>query len=130
MNSTSITGRLGQDPELRYTTSGKPVTNLSLANVTGFGDNRQTHWFTVVAWNGQAEAVCNYLSKGAQIGIEGSLQTRRWVDRDGNSQTSVEIVANRVDFLDSGSRRAAEPAEDAGPLSHPPTPDEMDDVPF
>jgi single-strand DNA-binding protein len=130
MNSVSITGRLGQDPELRYTQSGKPVTNLSVANNTGFGDNRQTHWFTVVAWNGQAEAACTYLRKGSPVGVEGFLQTRKWTDRDGNPRTSIEIVANRVDFLGSGSDKAAESTDDAGPPSRPPTLQEMDDVPF
>jgi single-strand DNA-binding protein len=127
MNHVSITGRLGQDPELRYTQSGKPVVNFSLANNTGFGENRQTHWFTVVAWNGQAEAVVNHLEKGAQVGVEGFLQTRKWTDKEGNNRVSVEIVANRVDFL--GSFKSA---DDNGstPSTLLPAPDEADDVPF
>lgn len=126
MNHVSITARLGHDPELRYTNSGKAVTNLNVANTTGFGDTRQTHWFTVVAWNGQAEAVCNFLKKGAQIGVEGFLQTRKWADQDGNPRTSVEVVANRVDFLGSSPK-----SDDAiPPQPHPPTAEELDDVPF
>ena len=124
MNQVSITGRLGQDPELRYTNSGKAVTNLNVANTTGFGENRQTHWFTVVAWNGQAEAVCNYLKKGAQVGVEGFLQTRKWEDKEGNSRISIEIIANRIDFLNSQPSAAAPFSE------HPDISDTADDVPF
>ena len=129
MNQLSITARLGHDPELRYTNSGKAVTNLNVANTTGFGDTRQTHWFTVVAWNGQAEAVCTYLKKGALIGVEGFLQTRKWDDKDGNSRTSVEIVANRVDFLNT-NKSADESQPPPGYVPPASVPDNMDNVPF
>jgi single-strand DNA-binding protein len=123
-----MTGRLGRTPELRHTQTGKAVTNISLANSTGFGENKQTHWFTVVVWNGQAEAACNYLKKGAMIGVEGSLQTRSWEDRDGNDRISVEIVANRIDFLDSKGSSANETSNQP-PTTNQPISAE-DDAPF
>ena len=115
MNTISITGRLGRDPELRYTQTGKAVTNLSIANTTGFGENKQTHWFTVVCWNAQAEAVTQHLRKGSLVGVEGFLQTRKWKTREEEDRISVEITANRVDFLDpvvAYAERAATAEED------------------
>ena len=131
MNSISITGRLGQDPELRYTQTEKPVCNISVANTTGFGDNRQTHWFTVVCWQGQAEAVAQYLHKGSQVGVTGRLQTRKWEDYDGNNRISTEIVANTVDFLDpsSGDTIPPEQIPNSGPVNEAaPLPD--GEIPF
>ena len=103
MNSVQITGRLGQNPELRYTQTEKSVCNFSVANTTGFGDNRQTHWFKIVCWQGQAEAVAKYLHKGSQVGVTGRLTTRKWEDNDGNPRVSTEINAINIDFLDPPS---------------------------
>ncbi len=111
MNSISLTGRLGQNPELRYTQTEKPVCNLSVANTTGFGDNRQTHWFTVVCWQGQAEAVAQYLHKGSHVAVTGRLVTRKWEDQDGKNRVNTEIIANTVDFLDPSAPKDMIPPE-------------------
>ncbi len=106
-NRALLVGRLGRDPELRYTQSGTPVANLSLATDESYTDkegNRQsrTEWHKVVVWNRQAETVSNYLGKGRLVLIEGLLQTRKWQDQQGNNRYSTEIRAQRVVFMDSG----------------------------
>jgi len=106
LNKAQIIGRLGQDPELRHTGSGKAVANLRIATDESYTDrdgNRveQTEWHTVTVWERQAETCNEYLSKGSQVYVEGSLKTRQWEDRDGNDRYSTEIHAQRVQFLDS-----------------------------
>jgi single-strand DNA-binding protein len=108
LNKVMIIGRLGREPEMRYTPSGRPVTNFSVAAsrswVTSEGDRRvETEWFNVVAWGNLAEICKQYLSKGQQVYIEGRLQTRHWDDPEGNKHVSTEIVANEMIML--GERR-------------------------
>jgi len=105
LNKVMIIGHLGKDPEMRYTTSGKPVTTFSVATsrswVTSSGERRsETEWFNIVAWSSLAEICKQYLVKGRQVYIEGRLQSRRWEDDDGNNHSSVEIVANEMIILD------------------------------
>ena len=108
LNKVMIIGRLGRDPEMRYTPSGRPVTNFSVATsrnwTTSEGERRvETEWFNIVAWGNLAEICKQYLNKGQQVYIEGRLQTRHWEDQEGNKHTSVEIVANEMIIL--GDRR-------------------------
>lgn len=115
MNTVAIIGRLGKDPELKYTQSGKAVTTLSVAVDAG---RDEIAWVNVVCWEKTAEAVCEHLSKGAQVGIEGRLQTRQWQTNDGQQREVLEVVAHRVDFC--GSKRDGE--QRSGPKqqrSHP-----------
>lgn len=110
LNKVMIIGRLGRDPEMRYTPSGRPVTTFSVATNrswnTAEGEKRmETEWFNVVAWGNLAEICKQYLVKGQQVYIEGRLQTRRWDDKEGQKHTSVEIVANEMMML--GDRRDA-----------------------
>ena len=111
LNKVMIIGRLGREPEMRYTPSGRPVTNFSVATsrnwTTSDGERRtETEWFNVVAWGNLAEICKQYLTKGQQVYVEGRLQTRHWDDQEGNKHTSVEIVANEMIIL--GERRDAE----------------------
>jgi single-strand DNA-binding protein len=104
LNKVMIIGRLGRDPEMRYTPSGRPVTTFSVATsrswTTSKGDRRtETEWFNVVAWSNLAEICNQYLEKGKQVYIEGRLQTRHWEDDDGQRHSSVEIVANEMIIL-------------------------------
>ena len=106
LNQVTLVGRLGQDPELRYTQAGKAVTNLSVATSKQWKDasgNKQekTEWHRVIVWEQQAEHCHNYLSKGRQVFVIGSLQTREWEDENKNRRFTTEIVANRVGFLGS-----------------------------
>ena len=105
-NKVILIGRLGRDPELRYTQSGTPVANFPLATSETYTDkngNKQekTEWHKIVVWNNQAENVTKYLSKGRLALVEGSLQTRKWTDNQGQDRYTTEIRAQRVVFLDS-----------------------------
>jgi single-strand DNA-binding protein len=111
-----IIGRLGRDPEMRYTPSGRPVTTFSVATSrswnTSEGERRtETEWFNVVAWGSLAEICKEYLNKGQQVYIEGRLQTRHWDDEKGNKHTSVEIVANEMIMLGERRENNESPAE-------------------
>ena len=104
VNKVILVGNLGKDPELRYTPSGAAVVNFSLATSETYKDrdgNRQTktEWHNIVAWRQLAEICGKYLHKGKQVYIEGSLQTRKWQDRDGNDRYTTEIVANQMQML-------------------------------
>jgi single-strand DNA-binding protein len=106
-----IIGRLGRDPEMRYTPSGRPVTTFTVATSrtwnTSDGERRvETEWFNIVAWGNLAEICKQYLNKGQQVYVEGRLQSRTWDDAEGNKHTSVEIVANEMIML--SERREAE----------------------
>ena len=100
-----LIGRLGRDPETRYTKSGAPVVNFSIATDESWKDrsgNKQerTTWHDIVAWSAQAEFVQNYLRKGRLVYIEGRLQTRDWTDANNVKHYRTEIVANSVQGLD------------------------------
>ncbi|MBC8274152.1 MAG: single-stranded DNA-binding protein [Chloroflexi bacterium] len=105
LNRVMLIGNVGTDPEMRFTPSGNPVTSFRVATsrvyTTSEGERRQeTEWFTVVAWKKQAESCNQFLTKGQRVYVEGSLQTRSWEGRDGQKRVTVEVIANRVLFLD------------------------------
>jgi len=105
LNKVTIIGNTGQEPEMRYTPSGKPVTSFSVATnwvyTSPEGERRQeTEWFNVVAWNRLAEQCNQFLTKGKLVYVEGRLRTRNWEGQDGQNHTRVEVIANRVVFLD------------------------------
>jgi single-strand DNA-binding protein len=117
LNKVMIIGRLGRDPEMRYTPSGKPVTTFSVATHrswnTSEGERRtETEWFNVVAWGNLAEICKEFLAKNRLVYIEGRLQTRHWDDAEGVKHTSVEIVANEMIMLDErrDNENSPEPA--------------------
>ncbi len=106
VNKVIIIGNLGQDPELRYTGSGTAVCNLRLATNESYKDQdgqlvEKTEWHSVVAWSRLAEICGEYLKKGSRVYFEGSLQTRSWEDRDGNTRYTTEIKAREMMMLDS-----------------------------
>ena len=110
LNKVMIIGRLGRDPEMRYTPSGRPVTTFTIATSrswnTSEGERRtETEWFNIVAWGSLAEICKQYLNKGQQVYVEGRLQTRQWEDSEGVKHSSTEIVANEMIML--GERRDA-----------------------
>ena len=96
---------LEKEPELRYTANGKAVVNFSVASDSGYGENKNTEWFSVVAWDKAAEACAKYLDKGSLVYVEGRLQTRSW-DKDGTKQYRTELVAQEVKFLDSKTMKS------------------------
>lgn len=141
VNKVILIGNLGRDPELRYTQSGQPVANFTMATTEswnkrdGSGKEERTEWHRIVAWGRTAELCAQYLAKGRTVYVEGRLQTREWEDREGKKQRTTEVVANTVQFL-GGNRGAAGGAGaektsgggvDPGPADAPPP---EDDIPF
>lgn len=105
LNKVMIIGNVGTDPEMRYTPNGNPVTSFRIATSRVFnspeGERKQeTEWFTVVTWNKLAESCNQYLNKGKRVYVEGRLRTRAWEGQDGQKRSRIEIVAERVLFLD------------------------------
>lgn len=105
LNKVMLIGRLGQNPEIRTTTTGKAVVNLTLATSEYYKDqsgNRQerTEWHRVILWENTANIVNQYCRKGSQLFVEGSLQTRKWTDKDGNDRYTTEIVGRNIQLLD------------------------------
>lgn len=104
VNKVILLGRLGQEPELKYTPGGAAVCNFSLATTEAWTDKsgqkqEKTEWHRVVVWGKLAELCNQYLSKGRQAFVEGRLQTRSWDDKDGNKRYTTEIMASTVQFI-------------------------------
>jgi single-strand DNA-binding protein len=112
VNRVILVGRLGKDPELKYTPSGTPVAKFSLATDESSKDRNtgelqsRTEWHNIVAWNKLAEICGEYLTKGKLVYIEGSIRSRQWQDQSGNKRTSYEIIARNMQML--GSRSESE----------------------
>ena len=106
INNVVISGRLGKDPEVRSTTSGKSVVSFSLAVDEGWGEKRKTYWFTVEAWDKTAEAVGRMASAGKRVAVVGSLQEDTWTDqKSGEKKSRTKILANRVEIIDYADKQ-------------------------
>jgi single-strand DNA-binding protein len=115
LNKVQLTGRLGADPEMRFTPQGHAVATFRVASNRSWrssdGEGHEdTEWFRVVAWNKLAEICNQYLVKGARVYVEGRLQTRQWQDQEGQTRSSTEVIANDMIMLDS--RRDMPSADD------------------
>ncbi|MBI2091987.1 MAG: single-stranded DNA-binding protein [Deltaproteobacteria bacterium] len=111
LNKVMIIGNLGADPEVRSTGSGQSVATLRVATTERWMDKsgqktERTEWHRVIVWGKQAELCKEYLSKGRQVYAEGRLQTREWTDKEGNKRYTTEVVAQRIQFLGSGSGKS------------------------
>ena len=120
VNKVILIGNLGRDPEIRFTPGGAQVCNFTLATNEQWKDKsgqrqERTEWHRIVVWGKQAEICKEYLAKGRQVYVEGSLQTREWNDRDGNKRTTTEIRAIRIQLLGRADGARAEGAP-AGPI--------------
>jgi single-strand DNA-binding protein len=107
VNKVILVGNLGKDPEVRYTQTGSAVANFSIATSEQWNDRdgkkqERTEWHNIVVWGKQAEHCGQYLSKGRQVYIEGSIRTRSYDDKSGNKRYITEIVAQRIQFLGGG----------------------------
>lgn len=126
LNRIVIMGRLGHEPEVRYTQSGKPVASFSLAVDRDFKDKasgeRATDWIDVVAWDAKAKFVQQYFHKGQQAVVEGRLQIRDYTGRDGTRWRAAEVVADNIYF--AGAKAAAPSEGNAPEESLPPEPGE------
>jgi single-strand DNA-binding protein len=137
VNKVILIGNLGRDPEVRFTQGGTPVANFTMATTDRWSDpsgekKEKTEWHRIVVWGKQAEIAGEYLRKGRPVYIEGSLQTREWVDRDGNKRYTTEVRAQRLQLLGRAEDRGGpapagaaseEVGEPAGGFAE-------DDIPF
>ncbi len=137
VNKVILVGNLGKDPDVRYLPSGEAVTNITLATTESWkdknsGDKKEaTEWHRVVFFRKLAEIAGQYLKKGSQVYIEGSLKTRKWQDKDGQERYTTEIVADEMKMLGSrqgsgdsgggggGDYQRERPAQSAGVASRP-----------
>jgi single-strand DNA-binding protein len=106
MNKIMLIGNLGRDPEMSYTTAGKPVTKFSIAvnrNTRGPDGERKTEtdWFNIVAWDNLAEICSKYLQKGHKVFVEGRLSQRKYTDRNNVERTAIDVVISDMEMLTS-----------------------------
>lgn len=116
LNKVFLLGRLGNDPEVRYTTNGGAVANFNVATNESWVDKagqkqERTEWHRVVVWGKLGELCGQYLSKGRQAFLEGKLQTREWTDKEGGKRYTTEIVASNVQFLGGPGDRAGQSSD-------------------
>jgi single-strand DNA-binding protein len=146
VNKVILIGRLGKDPEVKYTPSGTPVAKFSLATDEVYKDRsgeqqKHTEWHNIVAWSKLAEICGEYLTKGKQVYIEGSIRSRQWEDQNKNKRTSYEIIARQMQMLGTradseraaGSARTAASGEASAPEGSELPPEagiNDDDIPF
>jgi len=136
VNKVILIGRLGADPEVRFTPDGTMVANLRLATDESYKSKdgekvQKTEWHRIVAFRKLAEICQSYLSKGKQIYIEGRLQTRTWEDKDGIKRSTTEIVASNMRMLDGKGQGKSPDAWSDQTASFPETTSmPEDDVPF
>lgn len=150
VNLVVLVGRLGQDPEVRYSADQKPIANLSLATSKAYKDKagekqETTTWHRVVAFGKTAETLGEHARKGALLYVDGELSTRSWTDKQEQKRYTTEVVVNRFQFLGGGKRepdagdapagsvreKAREPDATAATGRLPGGFDEMDDdIPF
>ena len=113
VNKVILVGHLGKDPEVRYSPNGSAVANITLATSESWKDKtsgekqERTEWHRVAFFGRLAEIAGEYLKKGAQIYVEGRLQTRKWQDKEGKDRYTTEIVANEMQMLGSREGRGA-----------------------
>ena len=121
MNKVMLIGRITAKPELRYTSSNIPFTRFTLAvnRMVNKDGQREADFIPVIIWRKQAENVCNYLDKGAQIAVEGRIQTGSYDDKDGNKRYTTDVVADNVHFLESKSSRNSN-ADSSSPYDYQP----------
>ena len=140
VNRATILGTLGKDPELRYSASGTAVANFSVATNEEWKDKstgekqERTEWHNIVIWGKLGEIAGKYLHKGAQVYLEGRIQTRKWQDREGTDRYSTEINVSEMQMLgkkgDNQSSGSRAPDNRQRPAEGPAQDDAFDDIPF
>ena len=125
VNKAILIGNLGSDPEVKYTPSGVPVANVSLATNESWTDRNgerqeRTEWHRLVFWRKLAEIVGQYLRKGSKVYVEGRIETRSWDDQSGQKRYTTEIVVNDMQMLDSRGEMEGGAAGPPAPSAPPP----------
>jgi single-strand DNA-binding protein len=133
LNKVMLIGRLGKDPEMRFTPSGRAVTNFTMATDESWmdqGGERQerTEWHRIVVWGKLAETCAKYLSKGKLVYVEGRIQSRSWDDKDGNKRYITEIIAGGMQILSPKEGELRDMSEGMPGASA--EPEGFDDIPF
>lgn len=130
MNRAIVIGRFAADPELKETSNGVAVTSFTIAVDRPYAKDREriTDWLDIVAWRGTAEFICKHFSKGDNIIVEGSMQTRTWEDKNGQKRKAIEIVAENVEFAPKGRNASAEVEHKANVDEFIPA--DMEDLPW
>lgn len=136
LNKISLIGRVGRDPETRYTGGGQAVANFSIATSESWKDKNgekqeKTEWFKIVAWGKLAEIIQQYVSKGQLLYVEGKGQTREWQDKEGQKRTTFEVNIREMKMLSRGSKSGdqQEPERPQEPASAGPEIND-EDIPF
>jgi single-strand DNA-binding protein len=128
INSVTLVGRAGTNPETRYFESGSMVTKVNVA-VRRPGKNQDPDWFPVEAWGKQAEVLANYVTKGDQVGVIGELRFDRWTDKSTQQERIKPVVrAIRIELLGNSKGTAAEAPQ--GQNQNSPNMDSLEDIPF
>lgn len=136
VNKVILIGRLGKDPEVRYTPDGTMVTNFNLATDEQRKDKngekiQRTEWHKIVTWGKLAEICGNYLVKGKLVFVEGRIQTRSWEDKEGVKRYTTEIIASNMQMLDSkGQNKTGDVSSEADAANVNESNVPLDDVPF
>lgn len=136
VNKVILVGRLGKDPEVRYSTNGNAITNFNLATSRVYKNKQgekvdETEWHRCVSFGRTAEVCGEYLHKGSLIYVEGRLQTRDWEDKDGNKRWTTEVIIDSMKMLGSKNDRGGSSAENSdNPFDKGPSDIPDDDVPF
>jgi single-strand DNA-binding protein len=137
INKAILVGRLGKDPEVRYTPDGAMVTNFTLATDEQRKDKngervKTTEWHRIVTFGKLAEICGKYLVKGKLVFVEGRIRTQAWEDKEGNKRSTTEIIASDMRMLDSKGQRGPDASLEEPPLPHPGADGSSpeDDVPF
>ena len=127
VNKAILIGNLGNDPDMRYLPSGDAVANLSIATTDKYKDKNgepqeATEWHRVSFFGKTAEICGQYLKKGSQVYVEGSIRTRKWQDKEGQDRYTTEIRGDRMQMLGSASKMSSQPAEPSTPPERPAPP--------
>lgn len=110
INTVILQGRLTAQPELKTTQNGVSVTSFTLANDRGYGEDKATNFIPCVAWRGTAEFISHHFNKGSAIAVEGSIQSRKYQDKNGNDRVAYEVVVSEAHFVEKKKEEAFAPA--------------------
>ena len=126
MNKVILCGNLTKDPDVRYTQNGKAMARMSIAINQGYGDNKTTEYFNLVAWEKTAQLCEKYLRKGSKVLVEGRLKNNNYKDNKGVQHYAVDVIVTSLEFMDSKKKTAEE--DEGYPTDDGRSPD--DDMPF